>query len=168
MKKMLRLTLFFIFTSCSLFAADEITGLWKILNDENQLPRTIVAIYESGGKRYGRIIATYDKQGVMDDTIDNPHDRAPGLVGDPFYCGLDLIWNLEDNGDTYKGKICDPRKGKTYVAELWIKGNTLVVRGELFIFGKNQHWPQATAADFPKDFKMPDVSKFTPQVPQMK
>jgi uncharacterized protein (DUF2147 family) len=168
MKKLFRATLFFILSSCSLLSAQEINGLWKILNEDTNKPRTIVAIYEHGGKRYGRIIATYDKEGIMDETIDNPHDRAPGVVGDPFYCGLDLIWDLQNRGETYKGKICDPRKGNVYNAELWMSGKNLVVRGELFIFGKNQKWPPASAADFPKDFKMPDISKFVPVIPVMK
>lgn len=151
---------------CATLAADDICGYWKSINDDTDKTQCIVAIYEYEGKCYGRIIATCDKEGVVDDTIYHPKSRAPGVVGNPFYAGLDLLWNLRDRGERYKGKIIDPQKGGIYNAEVWVDEGNLIVRGELLIFGKSVTWYPATTADFPKKFKMPNVKKFVPVIPE--
>ncbi len=101
----------------------------------------------------------------MDDSIYKPVQRAPGVVGNPYYSGLDIIWNLADRGSKFKGKILDPEHGDVYNAELWIDQGNLVVRGKLLIFGRSQTWLPATKVDFPQGFKMPDLSKMVPSIP---
>jgi uncharacterized protein (DUF2147 family) len=150
-----------------LFAAD-IVGFWKSIDEDSGLARCCVAVYEYEGLCYGRIIGTYDTQGKMKDSIYKPVERAPGVVGDPYYSGLDLIWNLEDNGSSFDGKILDPEKGNVYRAELWKEGNDLIVRGKLFFFHRSQTWLPAEKSDFPTGFKMPDTSTFVPVIPQVK
>src|SRR5689334_3923657 len=138
---------------CSAVVAQDISGFWKSVNDDTKKTQCIVAMYEYKGKYYGRIVATCDKNGVIDDTIYKPKGRAPGIVGQPFYAGRDLLWDLKDKGDTYKGKIVDPEKGNVYNAEVWIEiGGNLIVRGELLFFGRNVTWYPTTMADF-KNFK---------------
>jgi uncharacterized protein (DUF2147 family) len=102
----------------------------------------------------------------MDDTIDAPQDRAPGVIGKPFYCGLDLIWDLK-KGKHCKGKIIDPKKGNIYRAELWVEDGNLIVRGKLLCFGRNQTWVPAATEDLPPNFKLPDVTKFVPVIPEV-
>jgi len=161
-------TLFLCLVSLSLMAED-IIGFWKSVDENSGKNRCMVAVYENKGIRYGRIIGTYDDNGHIKDSIYKPKERAPGIVGNPFYCGLDLIWGLELYGmDLYKGKIVDPEKGNIYNSELWIQGDNLVVRGKLLFFGRSQEWVPATDADFSKTFKKPDVSKFVPSIPQVK
>ena len=151
---------------CSTLRADNIQGFWKTIDEKTGQPQCIVAIYEYQNKYYGRIIGTYNKQGEMNETLDAPQDRAPGVVGKPFYCGLDLIWDLK-KGSKCKGKIVDPKKGNIYRAELWVKDGNLIVRGKLLCFGRNQTWLPASNEDFPSTFKQPDVTQFVPVIPQV-
>ena len=104
----------------------------------------------------------------MTETIYSPKERAPGVVGHPFYCGLDIIWDLIDNGVSYKGKILDPQKGNVYNSELWIENGNLVVRGTLLFLGRNQQWVPALSSDFPKEFKKPSIDSFVPVIPQVR
>lgn len=149
------------------FSADDISGFWKSVNEQGEA-QCIFAVYEYDGLYYGRIIGIYNETGVMDDTIYAPQKKAPGVIGTPFYCGLDIIWGLMDAGVKYKGKILDPQKGNIYNSELWINGDgDLVVRGKYLMFGRNQIWPAALDSDFPKDFKKPDLSTIVPTVPEV-
>jgi uncharacterized protein (DUF2147 family) len=154
-------------TCCKVWAADNIAGFWKSINDDTGKAQCIVAMYEYKGKYYGRIVATCDKEGIISDSIYKPVDRAPGVVGNPYYAGLDLLWDLRDKGDKYKGKIVDPEKGGIYTATVWTEDGNLNVRGQLLIFGKTVTWLPTTKADFPKSFKMPDVKKFVPVIPEV-
>jgi uncharacterized protein (DUF2147 family) len=162
MKKIV-LILIFMMTTLS---AQDIRGFWKSINDDTGNAQCIVAIYEYEGKCYGRIIGTCDKNGVIDDSIYKPIGRATGVDGNPFYAGLDLLWDLEDHGSKYKGYIIDPEKGGVYNADVWVEDGNLIVRGKLLFFGRSVTWLPTTKNDFPKDFKMPDVKKFVPVIPE--
>lgn len=155
-----------VLLACLGFAAEDISGFWKSLDDEGN-PQCVFGVYEHAGNYYGRIIGTYDDKGEMKDTIYSPKSKAEGVVGSPHTCGLDIIYGLEDNGWCFAGKIVDPTKGKIYKCQLWLQDHNLIVRGKLFIFGKNITWYPATKADFPKGFKMPDLKSFVPVVPQV-
>lgn len=154
--------------SCTPSSNRDITGLWKSRDQNSDKPRSLVAIYKYQGKYYGRMIATYDEQGKIKDTIHEKKEKATGVVGHPPYCGMDFIYNVVSEGNNkYKGKIIDPQKGKVYDAEFWIKGKTLIVRGELWIFGKNIPWQRAFQKDLPKGFSMSEIKSFTPVVPKV-
>jgi uncharacterized protein (DUF2147 family) len=151
-----------------LFSADDIAGFWKTISDETGKPQCVIAVYEYDGLYYGRIIGTYNDEGKMTDSIYKPDKRAPGVVGNPFYSGLDIIWDLQDAGNKFKGKILDPEKGNVYNSELWIDNGNLIVRGKLLIFGRSQEWLPAAKSDFPRGFKMPNLNKLVPSVPEVK
>lgn len=157
--------LFLLSLACVLFASEDISGFWKSLKDDGG-PQCVFGVYEHEGYYYGRIIGTYNEEGVMADTIYNPKGRADGIVGNPHMCGLDIIYYLYDSGKSFDGKIIDPSKGKTYNCSMWREGVNLILRGKLLIFGKNITWFPATKEDFPKDFKLPDMKKFVPSIPQ--
>jgi len=156
----------FILVSAALFGADDITGFWKSM-DDNGNPQCVFAIYEHDGVYYGKIIGTYDEDGKMRDTIYSPSGRAAGVVGNPHTCGLDIVYDLQDGGERFSGKIMDPSKGKIYNCDVWRQGEYLILRGKLFIFGKNITWYPTTKNDFPKDFKIPNTKKLTPNVPSI-
>ncbi|MBS0625698.1 MAG: DUF2147 domain-containing protein [Verrucomicrobia bacterium] len=155
----------FLFAINFLYAGIE--GYWKSINETTGYPQCVIAVYEYENVYYGRIIATYDENGKMKEDIYKAKERAPGVVGHPFYCGLDIIWGLQNTGASYKGKILDPQKGNIYNAELWNEGPNLVVRGKLLIFGRNQTWLPATDADFPKGFKKPALKDLVPKIPEV-
>ncbi len=168
----------FIFSSCGWFSSndssDGIVGLWKSRDEKSDKPRSLVAIYEYKGKYYGRMLATYNDEGEIKDTILEQKEKAPGVVGEPPYCGMDFVYNLEEEKDAkdktkkYKGKIIDPQKGKVYNVQVWREGDVLIVRGELWIFGKNIPWKKASKKDLPKGFSMSEIKKFVPVIPKVK
>jgi len=169
------LFLLFICITCSCLSnveTQDITGLWKSRDQDSDQPRALVVIYKYKDMYYGRMLATYDEDGQFNDTILEQKDKAPGVVGNPPYCGMDFIYNVKREGangedyDKYKGKIIDPEKGKVYNAEFWLSGEDLIVRGELWIFGKNIPWHKATKEDLPKGFSMSAVQKFVPVIPK--
>lgn len=147
--------------------AGDITGFWKTINEKTSKPESIIGIYKYEGKYYGRIILTYLEDGAVQDTIENPKKRALGVSGNPYYVGLDILWDLQLKGKKYRsGSILDPEKGNIYGAEAWRNGEMLVVRGKLLVFGRNQTWPPAVDSDFPVGFKKPDLKTFVPAIPK--
>ena len=154
--------------SYPLFSAQDIGGFWKTINEKTGKAQAVIAVYQHEGRYYGRIIGSYGADGKMHDTIYTPIERAPGLVGQPFYSGLDIIWFLIDRGTKFKGKILDPEHGDVYNSELWIDNGNLIVRGKVLMFGRSQTWLPAGVEDFPKEFKMPNLKTFVPNIPTVK
>jgi len=146
-----------------------ITGLWKSRDQNSDKPRSLVAVYKYQDTYYGRMLATYDEDGNINDTILEQRGKAPGVVGNPPYCGMDFIYNLkkeDENNGKYRGRILDPERGHVYKAELWREGDILIVRGELWIFGKNIPWQKASKKDLPKGFSVKKIKDFVPVVPR--
>jgi uncharacterized protein (DUF2147 family) len=145
----------------------DIIGFWKTIHEKTLRPESVIAIYQYGGQYFGRIIITYHDDGTIQDTIYNPKKRALGVVGNPYYAGLDFMWGLKPKGEKFKdGNIVDPLKGHVYGAEAWRKGDQLIVRGKFLIFGRNQTWPPAVETDFPAGFQIPDITAFVPVIPK--
>ncbi|MBN2659267.1 MAG: DUF2147 domain-containing protein [Spirochaetales bacterium] len=167
MKKVFWFT-FFLMAGAALFGAEPITGLWKSVDDTTGLPKSISLIYEHGGVVYGRILATFDEQGQMLDSIMNPVEKAVNVAGEPYYSGLDFIWDMEDRGRKWsRGKIMDPEPAKVYSCDMWIEKGNLIVRGKIGPFGRNQEWLPATVdRDLPAGFVLPRT--LVPSIPEPK
>lgn len=149
--------------------AEDVVGFYKILDSKTGKTQTIIGVYTYGGDAYGRILATYNDDGSLADTYEKPNGIAPGIEGNATYSGLDFIYDLKkEDGKYVDGKIVDPEKGAVYDADMWKDGNTLIVVGKVLGFGQQQRWPEAQEADFPKDFKKPDLTKLVPKIPQVK
>lgn len=155
----------FFFVTCTLFAAEDISGFWKSYRDDGK-PQCVFGIYQHEDYHYGRIIGTFDDEGVMNDTIEKPIALADGVVGTPHMCGLDIIYYLYDAGKAFNGRIIDPTKGKTYNCSIWRSGENLILRGKVLMFGRNITWYPISMEDFPKGFKLPDLKSFIPSIPQ--
>ena len=178
MKKIIT-TLFFgcLFLAAACFAqssgkdeSGSIIGFWQTLNMTTAKPESIIAIYPYQGRYFGRIVMTYNEQGQVFETLQNHHQRAPGVKGDPYYVGMDILYNLEKKGDKYlDGKIIDPQKGSVYGAEAWLnKNGDLILRGKILFFGENQTWKKASAENFPSPADVPDLKTLIPVIPQVK
>ena len=151
----------------SVLMARDIGGFWQTIDEKTKKPSSIVAIYPYEGKYYGRIIGSYNEKGEIDDSIYDPKGRAPGIEGNPYYSGLDFVLGAGyEGGGRFAGYVVDPRDGKMYDAELWKKGSDLILRGELFMFGRNEVWPPCPDDQFNDQFKKPDVSTFVPVIPK--
>lgn len=180
MKRKILKVLFTILVVCliapaALFAAEDITGLWKTIDDETGNPKGVVAVYEYQGKIFGRIIASFDDEGkYIDDDMYRQINTSPYLVGNSAFNALTIIWDMKDKGKKWgKGKIMDPgdseeKKPAIYDCEIWKEGNTLVVRGKILFFGRNQTWYPMNNAEFPDDFKIPNWRAFKPEIPKIK
>lgn len=150
MKKFLLTLLITLFTTISANAAEPIKGMWQTIDDETGEIKSLVQIYETDGKYYGRVMKLFKNKDAV----------AKGVVGSPKIEGLDVIWNMEDTGQKYTGgKILDPKKGKVYTCEIWREGNNLIVRGKIGPFGRNQKWV--------KDNSPINDIMFIPQIPEL-
>lgn len=133
-------------------AAEGIVGYWTTIDDETKQAKSVVQIYEYQGKYYGRVV----------ELLQNKEATAK-LPGNPKILGLDIIWDLEKDDDSYSGgEILDPTKGKVYGCEIWREGKNLIVRGKIAFLGRNQTWlpnttfkpKQKSAAPTPKKPKL--------------
>ncbi|WP_250464843.1 DUF2147 domain-containing protein [Microbulbifer litoralis] len=127
---------------CLLFAlqasAADVLGKWRTIDDETGQPKSIVEIYEKGGKYYGRVVDLLMKP---DDTV---CEKCPGPRKGQRIVGMDVITGMVKNGDVYEGgQILDPTKGKVYDCKFWLEGNQLKVRGYLGFFYRTQTWQRA-------------------------
>ena len=165
LKKMWLCCLFTLLLSCANLLGNEICGLWNTLDKNTGKPRSLFIVYEYEGKCYGRIIAIYNKDGGIKESVYHPLQKAPGVEGHPFYCGLDILWDLSKGNYRYKGKIMDPDDGKIYSAEVWRSDDDLIVRGKLLCFGRNETWKGTSFANLPKEFKQSDFTNLKPKIP---
>ncbi|TLM74765.1 DUF2147 domain-containing protein [Microbulbifer harenosus] len=113
----------------------DVVGRWKTIDDETGQPKSIVEIYEQGGKYYGRVVDLLTKP---DDTV---CDACPGALKGQKIVGMNVITDMVKKGDVYEGgKILDPAKGKVYDCKMWLEGGNLMVRGYLGFFYRTQTW----------------------------
>ena len=123
-----------------LFAQHEdITGLWKTIDDETGNKKGIVEIFEENGKVYGRIIEILEPEHRKRKCY-----KCEGVNKDKPILGLTIIKGLTKKGDIYDGgEITDPKNGKTYRCKITLDGkDKLIVRGYIGIslFGRSQIW----------------------------
>ncbi len=154
-----------------LWAADNIQGLWKTIDDKTGKPRSYVMIYSYQGKIYGRIVALISETtGEMEDSLIIKKFKADKYVGDPYSCGLDFLYELVDKGKEWKGAITDPKDGKLYDCSVKREGDKLIVRGSLRgtggLLGRNQTWQKANPSEL--NFALPDPASFIPVIPVAK
>ena len=167
MLKKITLHLLLLLSFTGFIRAEDISGFWQTIDKKTNKPTSVIAVYPYEGKFYGRIIASFNKEGVMDDTIYKPVGKAPGIEGHPYYCGLDIVFDVaQKDARHYKGYIVDPKEGKTYRAELWKKEGNLILRGKVFVFGRNETWPPFPDKNFTDEFKKPDLATFIPKIPK--
>ncbi len=125
----------------SVFAQSEsIVGKWKTIDDETGNPKSIVFIYEEGGKYYGKIDSLIRKPGEDPDPV---CDKCP--EDDPRYnkkvLGMQIIKDMVIDDDEWNdGTILDPKKGKIYDCKLWIEDGNLKVRGYILFLYRTQTW----------------------------
>lgn len=168
--KMFALSILGISLSTGAFAAMPFVGTYQTIDDETNLPKSIVQLYEykdgDDSVLAGRIIALYDEKGNVSETLSNPVKVADKVSGSPKYVGLDIIWEMEwDSEDSeYKdGKIMDPKKGSVYSSVIWQDDkDKLRVRGKIGPFGRTQTWNVLSVSDLPADLQNVDTANWKP------
>ena len=151
-------------------AALPFVGFYQTIDDETNLPKSIVRIYEyvdgDDVQIAGRIVALYDASGTISETLSNPTRVAEKVTGQPKMVGLDIIWDMEWDAEDSKyedGKIMDPKSGKIYSSLMWQETpSVLNVRGKIGPFGRTQHWNVLDTTVLPVDLQTLDVSGWNP------
>jgi len=139
--KTLKISFFTLFvTFFPLLAGAQVTGKWKTIDDATGKPRSLVEIFERGGKLYGKVVGIFPRPGKDPDPVCNECDPS-----DPRYKtkvkGMEIVRNMKKDGSEYSGgDILDPENGKVYRCKLWLEGKELKVRGYLGPFFRTQTW----------------------------
>ena len=118
----------------------QVTGRWKTIDDATGNPRSVVEIFEKGGRLSGRVVTIFPRPGKEADPVctacDPSDDRYKQKVK-----GMEIIRNMKKEGDEYAGgDILDPENGKVYRCRFWTENKQLKVRGYLGPFFRTQTW----------------------------
>ena len=130
--------------SVSISHAQSILGQWKTIDDETGQAKSIVEIYESNGKVYGKVAKI-----LRAEEQDKICEKCKGKDHNQPIEGLVILKGMsKDKDDEFSGgTIFDPEKGKEYKCKMWIdtdKPNTLNVRGYIAFFFRTQNWQRVT------------------------
>jgi uncharacterized protein (DUF2147 family) len=115
-----------------------ILGRWKTIDDESGKAISIVEIYESKGKIYGRVAEL-----LIPADRNKTCSKCDGADKDKPVMGLIVIKGLTKSDGVYKGKILDPKHGRIYQCTLQLESkDKLKVRGYVGIslLGRTQYW----------------------------
>ena len=143
MKKNLQILAVAFFIGNSAVGQNIVIGKWKTIDDSTGEPRSIVDVYERGGKVYGKITKLYRKPGEDPDPVcddcetDNPRFMKK-IIGMEIMEGL-----VKDDQEYGGGFILDPENGKVYRCKIWVEDNQLKVRGYIGPFYRTQNWLKA-------------------------
>ena len=120
MKRILGLFLVFSFFVLSAFAQlTSPVGKWKTIDDNSGKTKSVVEIYEKGGKLFGKVLELFDPEKpdplCEECASDDPRHMKPIV-------GLEIIRNMKKDGSEWEeGDILDPENGKVYRCKLWVE-----------------------------------------------
>lgn len=121
--------------------AQSITGQWVTVDDNTGKKRSVVEIYEEGGKYFGKIIKLFREPGEDQDPV---CDECEDYRKDKKIIGMNIITDMKKEGDELTGgEIMDPENGSIYKCKIWRDGNELKVRGYLYFLYRTQTWQPA-------------------------
>jgi uncharacterized protein (DUF2147 family) len=123
-----------------LLAQTGITGKWTSFDDETREAKSVVDIFENGGKYHGKIVKLFRKSGEDPDPVCTECDEE-----DPRFnkkvIGMEILKDMKKVGNEYaEGTILDPKNGKIYSCKMWIENNDLKLRGYWGPFYRTQTW----------------------------
>jgi uncharacterized protein (DUF2147 family) len=116
-------------------------GSWVTIDDATNKKKSIVELFKTDTKLYGKIIKLYPREGRGDDP------KCVKCTGDKKnkpILGMQIVSGLKWNGEEWAGgTIVDPENGKTYSVKLWVDADNdkkLSVRGYIGPFFRTQTW----------------------------
>ncbi|WP_224364422.1 DUF2147 domain-containing protein [Hyalangium versicolor] len=138
-------TLTVLFASSAFAQAASPVGRWTTIDDETKKPKSVIAIYEEGGKLFGKIEKIFPEPNEEQNPVCK---KCEGALKDQPIIGMVIMRDLKKDDDEWSGgTILDPNNGKTYKVKLSIEdgGKKLKVRGYigLSLLGRTQHWVRA-------------------------
>jgi uncharacterized protein (DUF2147 family) len=136
MKKLLLSLLLLAFTQIN---AQSVIGKWKTVDDKTGKSKSVVEIYESNGKIFGKIVEIFEEA-----KRDRKCEKCEGTDKNKPVLGIVIIRGLKKDDDEFNGgKILDPESGSMYKCSLKLDGKEkLTVRGYMGIslIGRSQTW----------------------------
>jgi len=116
-----------------LLAAPPISGRWLTADGG-----AVVAIGDCGGSICGRVLKVIKGPPAGRPWVDSLNPD-PKLKTRPLV-GLPILTEMSSSGDGWKGRIYDPKSGKTYRAVVARDGANLKVQGCIAIFCQTMTW----------------------------
>lgn len=136
--KILKLSTALLFFICfTAIQAQEITGVWKTIDDKSGEPKSHIKIYEKDGLYYGRVIE------LLPAATTSTCDGCPDGKEGKSLLEVDIVGDMKPYKDYFSyGYIIDPAGGKKYKCSIWRDGDKLNVRGYIGIsaLGRTQTW----------------------------
>ncbi len=136
----------YFFVLCCLFfwqslpAQDDVTGLWKTIDDETGEAKSVVRIYEAGKNIHGEIVSLFPTPGQPEDPVCDECPEEDDRYGQKII-GMEIIRDMKKDGDEYSGgTVLKPDEGKIFKCRIWRDGEDLKVRGYWGIFYRTQTW----------------------------
>ena len=131
---------FLFLMSCFFTQAQQITGKWKVIDEDSGKAKCIVKISQTDDSLTGKITKLLKKNAPDDAKC----VKCEGKFKDEPLIGLPILRGFKKEDDKWvDGLITDPEKGKTYESKIWVdKDNPdlLKVRGYVSIFYRTQTW----------------------------
>ena len=118
-------------------AADPVDGRW--VTEERD---AVISITDCGKSKCGRIakFLVAPPQGASQRDVNNSDPKLRNRM----ILGMPVLTGFTDEGKDWRGRIYDPKSGKTYRSILRrIDANTLQVKGCLGPFCQTQTWKRA-------------------------
>ncbi len=134
---MKKLIILLMLTVTQQVLAEGPVGQWKTIDDETKKAKSIVEVYQKAdGTMAGKVLKLLQNPGAV-------CKKCDGAKKDKPIEGMEVLWGLKKDGDKWTGgTILDPKKGKTYRAEIKVTdgGKTLKVTGKVLMFSRSQLW----------------------------
>ncbi|MEO9599602.1 DUF2147 domain-containing protein [Parasphingorhabdus sp.] len=118
-------------------AADSIIGNW-VTQDRD----AIIKISKCGTSVCGRIYKylVTPPNGVGQKDIYNPNKKLRNRT----ILGMTILTGFKPDGNIWRGKVYDPKSGKTYRSEVRLNSaNSLKMKGCIAFFCQGQNWTRA-------------------------
>jgi uncharacterized protein (DUF2147 family) len=123
-------------------AQPSIVGKWVTIDDGTDQEKSVVEIFETKGRYYGKIVRllSADDPDPVCEECPREDDRYLKKI-----IGMEILSDLKKEGEEYvDGNILDPEDGKVYRCKLWFEGAQLMVRGYWGPFYRTQTWRKST------------------------
>ena len=118
------------------FAAAPVTGTWTTEDRDAQITIAPCGKYLCG--RISRFLKM--PPGGMDERDTKNPDAS---LRNRKLLGLPVLTGFTDDGDVWRGRIYDPKSGKSYRSVVRRKGSGLEVKGCIGPFCQTQNWHRA-------------------------
>ena len=140
MKKLILFTFVCLFFCAKMFAQSPI-GKWETIDDETGKKKSVIEIFETNGKIYGKVTKLFRTPSEDQDPI---CDKCTDYRKNRKIIGMMVLTDMKKSGNSWTdGKILDPKNGKIYSCTISMEGATkLKVRGYIGFetIGRTQYW----------------------------